>query len=705
MPTLPAAALALAPAAILPAVALASGPSTMEMVWAPDDGHEAVAHQLLEAESRAKNHTSKDRQRAKTASRHAYTTGAIATFEKAASYPEESVVPTARAGAISGAVGGGIAGALLGGFGGYMRDSNPYDAAAGAGMGLLAGMGIGGVGGMVNGGLQGLVRDQLRSRGLEAGGHVVGTGQAGMLVGAPIGALTGAVQGGLVGGPPGALVGGLAGGAYGALDGAISGGINGGVRSLLEKESHMQTKTAFRWPWEESNTEAMGKSQALIGSGIGLGTGAVGGAMLGRGGRGVAGTVGGALLGAGAGTLLGGAAGAVDGALHGGVRDAMESVGYESRGHLPDTALAGSILGAGGGAIRSALRGQNPLGGAFVGAVGGGVGGGLMGGLHGAYEKFSGAPAYEWPAEWGPRPKTAAVNIKGKLVSAIEDLLSKHPHMGAASHSSGGRVADAVDALDQADDVDGLSKLYEDLQSKSRGAGQDASDAKFRAEKDYESGLRKSEKDLDHQQRQQDQFNARAPGGAGYNFNNATKPILDRLSALGPVPLVAGGLGLALLDKPIGELLTPTAQTAGNLIQDELFGVWDRSNIEDVLALEFAKSLGKGTGDAVTGLGKSVGQAATYGVQQGVGQAMLPGVLRSDPMLRGASPDQQRLLGDAYTSMLRTAPNVAMIPHARDNYLRTVLQTGAGPDYATIGALARTEKDLTAANPWMGGGR
>lgn len=592
MPSLPTAALALAPAAILPAVALASGPSPMEMVWAPGDGHEAVAHQLLEAESRAKNHTSKDRSRAKTAS-----FGGISTFEKLAQTSDEAAMSTARAGAISGAVGGGLMGTLLGGFGGYMRNSSPYDAAAGAGMGLLAGMGIGAAGGAINGGLQGLVRDQLSRRGLAADGHILGTGQAGVLVGAPIGALSGAVQGGLAGGPPGALVGGLAGGAYGAIDGAISGGINGGVRSLLEKESQMQSKT-----W------AMNGSQFRADAGVGVGVGA--------------------------------------------------------------------------------------------------LANGDTGGLRSAYEKMSGAEVIEWPAQWGPRPKTAApINIKGKLISAIEDLLSKNPHMGAASHGGGGRVVDVVDSLDQADDVDGLSKLFEDLQSKSRSASQDAADTKFRAEKDYESGLRKSEKDIDHQHRQQDQFNARAPGGAGYNFNNATKPILDRLSALGPVPLVAGGLGLALLDKPIGELLTPTAMTAGNLLQDELFGVWDRSNIEDVLALEFAKSLGKGTGDAVTGLGKGIGQAATYGLQQGVGQAMLPGVLKSDPILSGASPDQRKLLGDAYTSMLRTSPNVAMIPHARDNYLRTVLQTGAGPDYATIGALARTEKDLTAANPWMGGGR
>lgn len=701
MPSLPTAALALAPAAILPAVALASGPSPMEMVWAPGDGHEAVAHQLLEAESRAKNHTSKDRSRAKTAS-----FGGISTFEKLAQTSDEAAMSTARAGAISGAVGGGLMGTILGGFGGYMRNSSPYDAAAGAGMGLLAGMGIGAAGGAINGGLQGLVRDQLSRRGLAADGHILGTGQAGVLVGAPIGALSGAVQGGLAGGPPGALVGGLAGGAYGAIDGAISGGINGGVRSLLEKESQMQSKTAFRWPWEESNTEAMAGSQASIGAGMGLGVGALGGAMVGKGGRGLAGSVGGALLGAGAGTLLGGMYGAVDGALHGGVRDVMESAGYAPRGHIVDTALAGSVLGAGGGALHSAIHGKNPIGGAIGGAVVGGLTGGVTGGLHGAYEKMSGAEVIEWPAQWGPRPKTAApINIKGKLISAIEDLLSKNPHMGAASHGGGGRVVDVVDSLDQADDVDGLSKLFEDLQSKSRSASQDAADTKFRAEKDYESGLRKSEKDIDHQHRQQDQFNARAPGGAGYNFNNATKPILDRLSALGPVPLVAGGLGLALLDKPIGELLTPTAMTAGNLLQDELFGVWDRSNIEDVLALEFAKSLGKGTGDAVTGLGKGIGQAATYGLQQGVGQAMLPGVLKSDPILSGASPDQRKLLGDAYTSMLRTSPNVAMIPHARDNYLRTVLQTGAGPDYATIGALARTEKDLTAANPWMGGGR
>ena len=661
-------ALTVASVAGIPATAaiVLGGPSSSDAMWRPQDGHEPYAATLLEAQTRGREGLPK--------------VGGIFDTPNGQRH-KDNAIDTMVGSAATGVGLGGASGAVVGSHIGRRLGLPGRILGAGVMAPLMAaGGGIGGAVRAVPGAATHAFEGATGVQGISP--HIVNAG-SGALVGS-LGALV-----------PGtaaqrALRGGM-GAVFGGLTGLASGPVGHWLR---EKTSAVGQETAMI---HVHNTQR-GAAPGLAGRAIKTAESqeshmvptARSGALLGAGGGGLAGAVMGglagwlrdekpseALLGAGVGALAGAGIGAVGGGLSGGleglVRDQLDSRGMGTRSHPLGTAQAGAVVGAPLGALYGGFAGAaggppgvalGALAGGAYGALEGGVGGLMRGGLREYMEKDS-----------------SKLDALDSLMSGIGDLVSKAPHLAPKG------IDAQANAMHAAGDFDGLQGIYRQL----RTTVDDAANSRAQAQAAAESAARRAETD-------------RSLAGPGNNYaqNQFHKVLFNHLKDIGPVPLALGGLGVALIDKPLEEVLKPTAMTLGNELQDQLFSITERSNLEDVAAIEFTKALAKGTGDTVTSVGGSLANAGVYGAQQLAGRAMFPGVVRNDPYLSSSSPDQRQLLLDAYNSMLQVAPNVALNPHARANFLRTVQQTGAGPDYATIGALARTEKDVRAAQPWAG---
>lgn len=160
--------------------------------------------------------------------------------------------------------------------------------------------------------------------------------------------------------------------------------------------------------------------------------------------------------------------------------------------------------------------------------------------------------------------------------------------------------------------------------------------------------------------------------------------------------LAAGGLGLGVtLDALSGDPFSPI----GTEIERRLFPIESRVEGREQFAQGFFSQAGKQ-------LGKNLVDTATGAVQAGVGGAlMLPAlsksrdkalqVIEQDPLLSQASTADKDMLLRAYDSMQRYAPSLSKDEFATRNYLRESLMASNGPDYSTIGNLARTERMIT----------
>jgi hypothetical protein len=643
-----------------------SGPSPTDAMWRPQDGHEPYATTLLEAQTRGREGLPKVGGMFDTANGQRHKEDALDAV--AGHSAIQSGISTVSSAALGARLGKrfGLPGRVMGAAA-LAPVGTALGAVAGAAFSVPAAtthafQGATGVKGIdpniVNAG-SGALLGSLGALGPGSAAARIGRGAAGMLVGGTAG---------LAAGPTG--------------------------RWLREKTSQEVQETAMI---QARNTQR-GGAPGLAGRAMKTAESqeshayptARSGALLGAGGGGLAGAVMGglagwfrdekpheALIGAGVGALAGAGIGAIGGGLSGGVeglvRDQLDARDMGFRSHPLGTAQAGAMVGAPLGALYGGFAGaaggppgiaMGALAGGAMGALDGGVGGLMRGGLREYMEKDS-----------------AKFDALDSLMSGIGELVGKAPHLAPKG------IDAQANAMHAAGDFDGLQGLYRQL----RTSVDDAANSRAQAQATAESAARRTETDR-----------SLANPGNNYAQNQFHKVLFNHLRDIGPVPLALGGLGVALIDKPLEEILKPTAMTLGNELQDQVFSITERSNLEDVAALEFTKALAKGTGDTVTAVGGNLANAGMYGAQQLAGRAMFPGVLKNDPYLSSSSPDQRQLLSDAYNSMLQVAPNVALNPHARANFLRTVQQTGAGPDYATIGALARTEKDVRSAQPWSG---
>lgn len=161
-----------------------------------------------------------------------------------------------------------------------------------------------------------------------------------------------------------------------------------------------------------------------------------------------------------------------------------------------------------------------------------------------------------------------------------------------------------------------------------------------------------------------------------------------------------GGLGgLGALGVGYNALTTAPDNPLQHKIQDAIYG--PNANVR--MGDEFLKGVSHQGGKETAGLVRQLveqtsGQAAdaAKSVPRGHQQSqMLQRIMGSDDLLRDATPQDQELLGRAYQTMQKFAPELASDEFAARNYLRESLMAANGPDYATISNLARANRDIT----------
>ncbi len=167
---------------------------------------------------------------------------------------------------------------------------------------------------------------------------------------------------------------------------------------------------------------------------------------------------------------------------------------------------------------------------------------------------------------------------------------------------------------------------------------------------------------------------------------------------LAPAALATAGLGMAFGD-PVLELTKPVTESLGERIRSEFVPLHERAGLEELALRELTKGLAAGLGggasEALAGVFGSGADAAGGAARRAIAQPQLEELLLRDPILRGATDhERENILRPSADVMMRTAPQLAGTPFAMQNFLRTALTTGSGPDFVSIGNLARVEQDL-----------
>jgi len=151
---------------------------------------------------------------------------------------------------------------------------------------------------------------------------------------------------------------------------------------------------------------------------------------------------------------------------------------------------------------------------------------------------------------------------------------------------------------------------------------------------------------------------------------------------------LAAATGIAAVDEPLSYMA-----------EKELFGVNTRTQAQDKYVQSLASTAGSNTATMINdllgqALGGAVGAArnATMSFSQ---DAMFQRALDSDPLLREASDSELDMLRRAFASMVRFAPEVATDEFAVKNFLREAMMAANGPDYGTLGNLARVNRAMT----------
>ena len=108
------------------------------------------------------------------------------------------------------------------------------------------------------------------------------------------------------------------------------------------------------------------------------------------------------------------------------------------------------------------------------------------------------------------------------------------------------------------------------------------------------------------------------------------------------------------------------------------------------------QTFGKGVGEMGVDLLKDLASKAVAAVgnvgQDAARQAILQQLKGSDPVLAEAD---DKVLMDAYHTMVRFAPVLSTDANAVRSFLRTAVTSGAGPDFASIKQLADAERAVT----------
>jgi hypothetical protein len=114
-----------------------------------------------------------------------------------------------------------------------------------------------------------------------------------------------------------------------------------------------------------------------------------------------------------------------------------------------------------------------------------------------------------------------------------------------------------------------------------------------------------------------------------------------------------------------------------------------------MLGNEFMKGTGKElssmAGDAVRALAARAGGAISSMGDASARKAILMQLKKEDPVIARAD---DRLLMEAFDTMVKFAPTLAKDKNAVRAYLREAVLSGTGPNYATIKMLADAERSV-----------
>lgn len=122
------------------------------------------------------------------------------------------------------------------------------------------------------------------------------------------------------------------------------------------------------------------------------------------------------------------------------------------------------------------------------------------------------------------------------------------------------------------------------------------------------------------------------------------------------------------------------------------------TSARDSFASGVGGGIGKGLVDlTATGAGSVIGKLRDYFLTDVRRKKMLESVIRTDQVLHDAisrNPQTQDVLVEAYGTLTRFAPSLALDVNAVRSFLREVVLGGGGVNYATIKNLVETEKAI-----------
>ncbi len=180
----------------------------------------------------------------------------------------------------------------------------------------------------------------------------------------------------------------------------------------------------------------------------------------------------------------------------------------------------------------------------------------------------------------------------------------------------------------------------------------------------------------------------------GKSLQNLSIPRAAGLAGAG----VAVGAGLDLLhgDTSVGTGLEYMAAK-------KVIPIEDRIQATDTASKAFLTQAGKNMANIVD-------DSLRQGINLGAGAAMhhnrsfnqdlqFQQAITQDPLLNSASPEDKEMLRRSFNTMTRFSPDLATDEFAVRNFLRESLMAANGPDYATLGQMARVNEAISPAAP------
>lgn len=173
---------------------------------------------------------------------------------------------------------------------------------------------------------------------------------------------------------------------------------------------------------------------------------------------------------------------------------------------------------------------------------------------------------------------------------------------------------------------------------------------------------------------------ALSPGGAG---------LLGKIFSPGGLLIGGSLIGAGALAEPLAQRL---GYKGREMAYPGIAGLPERVRMDELMAEDFAKSVGKELGKATVGLAGDVlskTMALPGSIAGGLERRNVLSQLREeDDVISRADPEQ---IDEAYHTMVRFAPTLATDKNAVKTFLRESVLYGTGPNFTTIKQLADAE--------------